>query len=772
MKKSKMQYQYPAGKWVEALPLGNGTFGAMVQAGVRQDKIGLNLDTLWSGHAKDKNNPSKHKDWSLVQDAIKREDYQVAEDYCKEHILGDWTECYLPAGDLLIERLGLEKEALPYQRQLDLSTGLHQQQFVQNEVTYHQECFVHFDKGVFCYRMYAEKDEKRVPISLQVELNAKLHHQTQVCLEEKSLVLKGVAPSYAAPNYFDAPNPVRYEQGKSMNYVLFLTVDSDGGSVKEREGSLIIEETSEVCLYLTGETSYRAKGDLHFICRERLKGLEYVSEKQDHVPLFQSIFDRVSLNLTCDESVQVPMNQRLPLQQRQNGLYELMFDYARYLLMSSSRPGTQAANLQGIWNDQIRAPWSANYTVNINTQMNYWIAEAANLSEFHLPLFDLMQRLAESGAHTAKTLYGKKGWVSHHNVDIWGHSSPVGYGSADANPCVYSLWQMSGGWLCRHLWEHYLYNGDVDFLRDRAFPIVSGAVAFYQDYLTEYQGYLATNPSTSPENMFLSGDGQAHALTIASTMDIAVLLELFRDYRQMRQVLEMEPDEAVEQVLAKLPPYQVGKNGQLQEWLRDYEEWDVNHRHVSHLYGLYPSNTIGYAREGNPENERLQEACRVSLTRREDEGTGWCMAWKACLWARLGDGDRALRLLNTQLRYTEEEAILMKGGGIYANLFCAHPPFQIDGNFGFAAAIIEMLMQSEIGKIRLLPALPKGWRSGSVKGLRAKGGYTVSFTWENGQITGLEVEASRAGDLSVEYNGEIHHLSFSGENLTYKSESQ
>lgn len=422
-----------------------------------------------------------------------------------------------------------------------------------------------------------------------------------------------------------------------------------------------------------------------------------------------------------------------------------MLQYARYLLINSSKEGTECANLQGIWSDILRAPWSSNYTVNINTQMNYWIAESTGLADFHKPLFELLKKVSKNGEATAKRLYGAGGWVSHHNIDIWGHSTPVGLNSSDNNPSVYGLWQMSGAWLCRHLFEHYLYGRDVEFLRNTAYPIISGAVRFYLDYLVEADGYLVTIPSTSPENTFLDEKGEEHALTYASTMDISIIKELFNNYLKIQDILGITRDIEVENAIDKLPPFKISKSGALCEWLSDYEEKDVNHRHVSHLYGLYPGNII--------EDEKLKTACKTTLERRGEDGTGWCLAWKACLYARLKDGESAFRLLKNQLRLTTEEQILMNGGGTYPNLFCAHPPFQIDGNFGFAAAIVEMLIQGDENRIELLPALPKAFSTGFVKGIRARGGYSLDISWENGKVMGIRIAAAKKGNVNLSYNG-------------------
>ena len=390
--------------------------------------------------------------------------------------------------------------------------------------------------------------------------------------------------------------------------------------------------------------------------------------------------------------------------------------------------------------------------MNINTEMNYWIAESTGLSDFHKPLFDLLAKLSKRGEETAKKMYGARGWVSHHNVDLWGHSTPVGLGASDENPSVYGLWQMSGGWLCRHLFEHYLYELDENFLRETAYPIIDGAVKFYLDYLTEIDGYLVTIPSTSPENYFVGERGGVHALTYASTMDISIIKELFTNYLRIQDILGIERDNDVESALTKLPPFKISKTGSLCEWLLDYNENDINHRHVSHLYGLYPGNLI--------KGDKLKKACKTTLDRRGDDGTGWCIAWKACLYARLKDAESAFHLLRNQLRLTTEENIMVTGGGTYPNLFCAHPPFQIDGNFGFAAAVIEMILQRDEERIDILPAIPKTFNTGFVRGIRAKGGYSLNINWVDGVVTNLALRAIKPSKIKLCFNGKEEYIEF------------
>lgn len=769
MRQWKLQYDEPARTWFEALPIGNGELGAMCFGGTDEDRIGINLDTLWSGTGKEKGNDCKDRDWDYLRSLIREKRFGEAEEYARVHMLGDWTECYLPAGDLILELDKESGENDTYHRELSLNRGLVSCRWENGKVQYEKETFVSMKERVLAVRLCAQKGGEPARLSLTVSLDSPLSYEIEKADgSSDTLFLTGRAPVYAAPSYFECENPIIYEEGKGTAFTLGVLVSCEKGEVVRTGSSLKVEAEGEVTIYLTGGTDFERNVDLKKEAVDELKKAEkigYEELKTEHEAMFKEYFERVDFSLGGEDKDaydDMPTIRRIE-KFREDGedlnLSALLFQYGRYLLIACSKPGTQCANLQGIWNRLVRAPWSSNYTVNINTEMNYWMAENCNLSEFHEPLFDLMERTAKNGQETARELYGLDGWVSHHNVDIWGHSTPVG-GPQGGNPCTYALWPMSPGWLCRHLWEHYCYTMDKDFLRETAFPLIDGAVRFYLGYLVEQDGYLVTMPSTSPENSFLDSKGEAHSVFMGSTMDMAILKELFDYYVKICDILGEEGVRAqAEAALGKFPPFKVGKYGQLQEWYEDFEEAEVHHRHVSHLYGVYPANVIG-------ENEKeLREACKGTLNRRGDEGTGWCIAWKAAIWARLKEGDRAYDLLKNQMNLTAEEEVNMFGGGIYGNLFCAHPPFQIDGNFGYAAAVGEMLLQSQDGDITLLPAIPKEWKNGQVKGLKARGGYTVDFAWRDGKVTEVKVTAILPGEIMLQCNGEEKLLSFTEDSL-------
>ena len=726
-------FDKPAEAWNEALPLGNGTMGAMSYGRFQNERIELNLDSLWSGNGRNKENPNKNVDWDLFRKHIFAGDYQGAENYCKENVLGDWTESYLPAGTLSINvKEPIQNGNSFYRRELCLTNATEKIEFCQDDLIYQREFFVSMSEPVMAIHYHTSPN---CNLEMSITLESEIKHKSAF-FAENGIILEGQAPIYVAPPYYSCEVPVVYEEGQGIRFAIGLYVQTNGGNVYQQADKLFINTPNDVYIYVSGVTDFKQK-ELFFSKRncmmENIQHIQYEKQKKAHMDVYANYFDRMHLDINYTPD---------------NELALKMFHYARYLMICSSVPGSQCTNLQGIWNHHMRAPWSSNYTVNINTEMNYWMAEKANLSDCHMPLLELIERTSKKGEKTAQDVYHLAGWVSHHNLDIWGHSSPVGQFGQDENPCTYSMWPMSSGWLCCHLWEHYCYTLDEAFLKKKAFPIIQGAVEFYLGYLVPYKGYYVTAPSTSPENTFLALDMTTHSVTFASTMDISILRELFGLYLKACEILGVEDfTNAVKNVLQKLPPYKIGKEGQLQEWFYDYPEADINHRHISHLFGLYPGNQI------HKENEPLIEACRTSLERRWYKGTGWCMAWKACLWAKLGDGNHALTLLKNQLRLTREEACSLVGGGIYPNMLCAHPPFQIDGNFGFAAAVLEMLVQYEEQKIVFLPALPDEWKDGMAEGVKAPGNITLNFKWKEKRVTEINLKSPIDAKLVILYNG-------------------
>lgn len=739
----KLWYKQPADSWVEALPIGNGRLGAMIFGKTLEEVISLNEDTLWSGYPKDMNNYGKAEYFQNAVTLIKQKKYHEAQTLIEEQLTSGWGQSYLPLGDIKLN-FSHRGNVESYIRELDIASGISRVEYLINGVKYKRELLASAPDDIIAIRLSSDQKGK---ISFSATFDCQLKSTLEV--KENLLVLRGEAPSHVEPSYSnDLLNPVIYsekDEERGMLFTAMAGIKASGGSIKQSINELIVEDADEALIFINAQTSFDGFNVQPFlsgrkyeeICSEQLKAVYSKSFEEicsAHVSDYQMLYNRVELDLGHNKASELPTDVRLyqfqGLQNDDSELYALLFQYGRYLLISSSRRGTQPANLQGIWNSELRPPWSSNYTININTQMNYWPAFPCGLGELQEPLVRLISELAVNGRVTAKEVYGARGFTSHHNTDIWRFTSPVGNkwkGSA-----CFAFWNISAGWLCRHLFEQYEYTLDRDFLERTAYPIMKGAAEFLLDMLTEdSEGYLIACPSTSPENNFFY-NGEKCSISETSTMTMTVIRELYKNCISAVNILGYDYEFAKElsEKLSRLYPYRVGSKGQLLEWYEEYEEVETYHRHISHLYGLYPSNEITL--EDTPE---LAEACRKSLDIRGDDGTGWSIGWKINQWARLFDGDRALKLLNRQLRVVRDtETEYNHGGGTYINLFDAHPPFQIDGNFGATAGIAEMLLQSCNNRIYLLPALPSQWKKGRVKGLCAKGRITVNIYWDQDEI--------------------------------------
>ncbi|MCM3110897.1 glycoside hydrolase family 95 protein [Lederbergia lenta] len=737
-----LSYSKAANVWTEALPLGNGRIGAMHFGGIETDRFQLNEDTLWSGPPK-KN--KKYDDQESLQKVRKLIDEKKYEDAISEtkNMFGPYTQAYMPLGNLMIHYLHGDV-AQRYERTLDINQAISKVKYTVGKIEFTREAFISHPHQVLAIQLTSSIEKK---LNVNITLDSLLKYRTSY--EEDEIILQGVCPESCAPSYFhDNEQPIIYGEFGETQAIHFegrLGVIVEDGDIESQNGIISIRQATKATLYFSVATSFNGFDQLpgtdfgkltkqNEMYLSKAMSIPYEQLKALHIQDYQHLFKRVEFSLEDgksreqqDTDVRIKKNGANDL-----GMVELLFQYGRYLMIASSREGTQPANLQGIWNDLTRAPWSSNYTLNINAEMNYWPAEVTNLAECHRPLLEAIKELSVNGEKVVYERYGLNGWTAHHNTDVWRHADPVGDDRhGDPN---WAFWPMAGPWLCRHLWEHYIYSQDKEYLEKEALPIMEGAAAFCLDWLIEDEnGYLITSPSTSPEHHFYAENGQEGSVTKGATMDLQVIWDLFSNCIEAAEVFNMD-NEWIQQVKVakdRLHPLQIGKYGQLQEWLIDYEDVEPHHRHVSHLYGLYPGHQII--------DGPLLEGAKQTLNRRGDEGTGWSLGWKICLWARLKDGERVNQLLDQLFNIVSANREVFIGGGLYPNLLGAHPPFQIDGNFGYTAGVAEMIIQSHKGYVELLPALPSTWLEGRLTGVRVHGGFELNLSWNKMQVSKLEV---------------------------------
>ncbi len=732
-------FEEPATCWEETLPLGNGRLGIMPDGGIESEKIVLNDITLWSGKIADYSNSKAKEALPEIQRLLlENKNYEAQElvyrTFTCSNKGSNWGNgalsnfgCFQTLGNINIDYYYHENDSFKdgsYTRKLDLNNAIATTEFETNKAKFRREYFVSRESDVAVIRLDADKSQM---ISVDIQLNRQ--ECVEYATEDEAIVMFGQLKDGSNGN-------------EGMKYLSKVTVNNIGGEVEYKDNKIIVRDADRLTIIFSSATNY--KNDDYTAFADSLmndaKSRNYVPLRKKHIKTYQELFNRVEVDFGEAITENHPISDRIfDFQDEEDPqLAELYFQYGRYLMISSTRENLLPPNLQGLWANTIQTPWNGDYHLNINVQMNHWLAEVCNLSELHKPLIEFTKGIVESGEETAQGFYGAEGWTAHSICNLWGFTAPGEHPSWGAT-------NTGGAWLCQHLYQHYLFTKDIDYLKE-IYPVMKGAAQFFNSVMIEENehSWLVTAPTSSPENSFYLPDGRIASVCMGPTMDIQIITELYQNVIEASDILNIDKEfaETLKNDLKRFPPMQISENGYLQEWLKDYGEPEIHHRHVSHLFGLHPGRII--TKSKTPD---LYEACKMSLERRGDEGTGWSRAWKINFWARLHDGDRAYKLLKNLL----QPAMVgdRVGAGTYPNLFCAHPPFQIDGNFGGTAGIAEMLLQSHDGFIEVLPALPSAWKTGHFKGLCAENGAVVDCYWENGIVKKIKIKSKIGGTYNI-----------------------